>query len=50
MHEWLQEQCQPKRLRAFCDCIYNQGNPLTVCLNEYQKVKDTDTERKRQSE
>jgi len=34
----------------FCDCIYEQGNPLNACLNEYQRAKDidADTEDKRQ--
>jgi uncharacterized membrane protein YphA (DoxX/SURF4 family) len=26
----------------FCDCIYEQGNPLNACLDEYQRAKDID--------
>jgi uncharacterized membrane protein YphA (DoxX/SURF4 family) len=34
----------------FCDCIYEQGNPLNVCVNEYERAKgtDADAEDKRQ--
>jgi len=40
----------PDACQHFCDCIYNQGDPLNVCLNEYHKVKDIDPdpERRRQ--
>jgi hypothetical protein len=31
----------PNACQHFCDCIYNQGNPLNACLDEYQKVKKT---------
>jgi len=34
----------PNACQHFCDCIYNQGDPLNVCLNEYQKVKDIDAD------
>jgi uncharacterized membrane protein YphA (DoxX/SURF4 family) len=27
----------PSGCQRFCDCIYEQGNSLNVCLNEYQK-------------
>jgi uncharacterized membrane protein YphA (DoxX/SURF4 family) len=27
---------RPNACEQFCDCIYEQGNPLNVCLNEYQ--------------
>ena len=30
----------PNACQHFCDCIYKQGNPLNVCLNEYQEEKD----------
>lgn len=29
----------PDACRAFCDCIYNKGQPLDQCLEEYQKQK-----------
>jgi uncharacterized membrane protein YphA (DoxX/SURF4 family) len=29
----------PNACQHFCDCIYNQGNPLNACLDEYQKIK-----------
>lgn len=29
----------PKACEEFCDCIYNQGKPLTECLTEYNKAK-----------
>ena len=32
---------RPNGCQHFCDCIYNQGNPLNTCLDEYQKVKET---------
>jgi uncharacterized membrane protein YphA (DoxX/SURF4 family) len=32
---------RPNDCQHFCDCIYNQGNPLNTCLDEYQKVKET---------
>jgi uncharacterized membrane protein YphA (DoxX/SURF4 family) len=40
----------PNACQHFCDCIYEQGNPLNVCLNEYQGAKDiaVDTGDKRQ--
>jgi len=41
---------RPNACRHFCDCIYEQGNPLKVCLNDYQRATDieADPERKRQ--
>ena len=40
-----EEECtggSPSNSRQqFCDCIYKQGNPLNVCLDEYQKAKET---------
>src|SRR6185295_7597700 len=27
----------PNACQHFCDCIYNQGDPLNVCLSEYQR-------------
>ena len=40
-----QEECTGRSPNAsrqrFCDCIYNQGNPLHACLDEYQKAKET---------
>jgi len=32
----------PNACQHFCDCIYNQGDPLSVCLNEYQTINDID--------
>lgn len=29
----------PIACQRFCDCIYKQGNPLSVCLNEYRSAK-----------
>ena len=34
----------PDACQHFCDCIYEQGNPLNVCLNEYQRAKDIDAD------
>ena len=34
----------PNACQHFCDCIYEQGNPLNVCLNEYQRAKDIDAD------
>ena len=34
----------PNACPHFCDCIYEQGNPLNVCLNEYQRAKDIDAD------
>jgi uncharacterized membrane protein YphA (DoxX/SURF4 family) len=28
----------PDACRRFCDCIYNEGNPLNACLHEYQSA------------
>jgi uncharacterized membrane protein YphA (DoxX/SURF4 family) len=30
----------PVACEAFCDCIYNQGQPLDSCLAKYNKTKD----------
>jgi len=30
----------PNACQHFCDCIYKQGHPLNVCLNEYEGEKD----------
>lgn len=30
----------PNACQHFCDCIYQQGNPLNACLYEYQKAKE----------
>jgi uncharacterized membrane protein YphA (DoxX/SURF4 family) len=27
----------PNACQRFCDCIYNEGNPLNTCLDEYQR-------------
>ena len=43
-----QEECtngckgnsRPDACQQFCDCIYNQGNPLKACVYEYRKGKD----------
>jgi hypothetical protein len=29
----------PNACQKFCDCIYDAGNPLNVCLDEYQSAK-----------
>ena len=29
----------PGPRKKFCDCIYNDGNPLNRCLDEYQRAK-----------
>jgi hypothetical protein len=29
----------PKACEIFCDCIYNQGNPLDKCLDQYEKAR-----------
>lgn len=29
----------PDGCQRFCDCIYNQGNPLHACLREYEKAR-----------
>ena len=26
--------------KIFCDCIYNEGNPLNACLDEYERAKE----------
>jgi hypothetical protein len=31
---------RPEDCQRFCDCIYNQGNPLNRCLVEYSKGKE----------
>jgi len=38
------ESDRPEDCQRFCDCIYNQGNPLNACLREYEKAKGTGTE------
>ena len=30
----------PNACQHFCDCIYNEGNPLNACLDEYERAKD----------
>ncbi|MGC4100982.1 hypothetical protein [Ferruginibacter sp.] len=30
----------PKAAAAFCNCIYNEAQPLDSCLKEYEKVKE----------
>lgn len=30
----------PKACEAFCDCIHNQGKPLGVCLEMYDKTRN----------
>ena len=34
----------PNASQHFCDCIYEQGNQLSACLNEYQRVKDLEAD------
>ena len=29
----------PKACEAFCDCIHNKGQPLSKCLEDYEKAK-----------
>ena len=31
---------RPEACERFCNCIYNEGNPLDKCLEEYGKGKD----------
>jgi uncharacterized membrane protein YphA (DoxX/SURF4 family) len=31
---------RPQTCQAFCNCIYNQGNSLDKCLEEYRKGKE----------
>lgn len=31
---------RPEACRQFCNCIYNEGNPLQKCLEEYRKRKE----------
>lgn len=31
---------KPKACADFCDCIYNQGNPLQKCLDEYENASE----------
>jgi hypothetical protein len=38
---------RPENCQRFCDCIYNQGNPLNACLREYEQAKGTGTGRSR---
>jgi len=33
------DNVNPKACADFCDCIYNKGNPLDTCLDEYEKSK-----------
>lgn len=32
----------PKACEDFCDCIYNQSNPLDKCLDDYGKAKGSE--------
>jgi hypothetical protein len=29
----------PNACQHFCDCIYNEGNPLNACLDGYEQAK-----------
>jgi uncharacterized membrane protein YphA (DoxX/SURF4 family) len=31
----------PKACEEFCDCLYNQGKPLRICLDAYEKANKT---------
>ena len=31
---------RPEACQRFCNCIYNEGNPLDKCLEEYRKRKE----------
>jgi hypothetical protein len=33
------DNAHPEACGRFCDCIYNEGNPLGKCLEEYGKWK-----------
>ena len=32
----------PNACQHFCGCIWKQGNPLSVCLNEYHRAREAD--------
>jgi hypothetical protein len=34
------ENSSPGVCQKFCDCIFDRGNPLKACLNEYRKGKE----------
>jgi len=34
------DNSDPNACRVFCDCIYNKGNPLKQCLDEYEQVRE----------
>jgi hypothetical protein len=34
------ENARPEACELFCNCIYNEGNPLDKCLKEYRKKKE----------
>jgi uncharacterized membrane protein YphA (DoxX/SURF4 family) len=34
----------PNACQHFCDCIYNEGNPLNTCLDEFQKAQRAGTD------
>lgn len=34
----------PNACQRFCDCIYNEGNPLNTCLDEFQRARRAGTD------
>jgi uncharacterized membrane protein YphA (DoxX/SURF4 family) len=34
----------PNACQHFCDCIYDEGNPLNACLDEYERAKRADAD------
>ena len=34
------DNAHPEACEHFCKCIYNEGNPLDTCLEEYGKRKE----------
>jgi len=34
------DNARPEACERFCNCIYNEGNPLDKCLGEYRKRKE----------
>jgi len=35
----------PNTCQHFCDCIYNEGNPLSACVDEYERAKQQGADR-----
>jgi uncharacterized membrane protein YphA (DoxX/SURF4 family) len=34
------DNAHPEACKRFCNCIYNEGNPLDKCVAEYEKLKE----------